>query len=234
MSRIAFLNRWATPLAVLALVGAFAGQAWAQGLGYGQSTPGFDNFQGQFPPGEAPEKAIDDTLFTGDPPNESASKYLNFGAPETIVGLVVTPSTPNTIVRGVRFATANDAPGRDPITFLLEGSNTGTGPTAVFVPIASGQTGLASVTDRYMYGAAQNFVNAVGYNAYRITFPTIRALTPSGENNSMQIGEIELLNAAGVDVTNPGDPVIGVHLVPEPGSMALVTLGALALLRRRR
>ena len=81
----------------------------------------------------------------------------------------------------------------------------------------------------------QNFINALPFTSYRLTFPTLRmGLVTSNENNSMQIAEIELLNATGSDVTAPGDAVVAIHLIPEPGSLTLLAVGSLGLLRRSR
>jgi hypothetical protein len=63
------------------------------------------------------------------------------------------------------------------------------------------------------------FDNTVPYISYRLTFPTLKGAGPGidpATANSMQIGEIELL------------------AVPEPGSLAVLGIGALGLLARRR
>ncbi|MFO1499610.1 MAG: CHRD domain-containing protein [Verrucomicrobiota bacterium] len=73
--------------------------------------------------------------------NDSATKYLNFGkdgnqtAPFAgPVGLTVTPKAGPSIVNGIAFTSANDAPERDPASYKLEGSNDGTN----FVAISEG------------------------------------------------------------------------------------------------
>ncbi|HBF02458.1 MAG TPA: hypothetical protein DDW77_04800, partial [Verrucomicrobiales bacterium] len=51
------------------------------------------------------------------------TKYLNFDITNT--GFTVTPSVGLTVVKGLSLTSANDAPDRDPMTYLLEGSYDG-------------------------------------------------------------------------------------------------------------
>ncbi len=125
------------------------------------------------------------------------TKYLNFDILNT--GLTVTPSTGLTIVSGLTLQSANDAPERDPASFLLEGSNDG----ETFATIAEGEVG--AFADRF---TTQTFLfdNAVPYSTYRLTFPTV---ANGDAANSMQIAEVELLGVSGPqDVTQPGDAII--------------------------
>lgn len=110
--------------------------------------------------------------------------------------------TTGTVVNGLTFTSADDAPERDPVTFVLEGTN---GPSTIgpWNRIVSGATGLT--TERLETTKTFDFKNATAYTSYRLTFPRVRqALTA----NSMQIAEVELLDSAGVDVTSPSDAVI--------------------------
>jgi hypothetical protein len=175
------------------------------------STPGFG--AGQFPPGEAPPNAI----------NNALAKYLNFGnggnsaTAGANTGFYVTPALPS-IVTGLRFTTANDAPGRDPLTFTLEGTS-GDPASAMWTLISSGNTGLQTDPGRntlQSLATAPVFVNTNTYSSYRLLFPTHRAV-----ENSMQIAEVEFLGVA----------------IPEPSTFALAGAGLLGLivaLRRRR
>lgn len=107
-----------------------------------------------------------------------------------------------TVLRGMRFTSANDAPDRDPMTFVLEGT-TGTAAAGPWTQIASGNTGLS--TTRLNTAPDVLFFNQTAYSAYRIIFPTVRNAAGA---NSMQIAEVAFLNGAGNDVTAPGNPVI--------------------------
>jgi hypothetical protein len=167
------------------------------------------------PAAEGAANAIDNTT----------NKYLNFQ--DYGSGFIVTPSRGPSIVRVIRLYTANDAPERDPSSFLLEGSTTGAnGPftviygSTVTLPGNRNATAPAGSPGTPIDPNTQNFVdvgfaNTTAYTAYRVTFPTLR----DGVNaNAMQIGEVELLGT----------------VVPEPATLGLLSLGALGLLRRRR
>jgi hypothetical protein len=125
-------------------------------------------------------------------------------------------------VRGIRLYTANDAPERDPASFLLEGAASATGPFTVIYGsnvTLPGNRNLTPTAGIPINPNTQNFVdvlfnNTTSYNAYRVTFPTLRDGVAA---NSMQIAEVELLGT-----------------IPEPASLSLVAIGAVGLLARRR
>lgn len=100
-------------------------------------------------------------------------------------------------VTQLRFLSANDFPDRDPMTFVLEGSQSSTAGEGPWVTIASGNTGIP--TARHALSPRIPFNNSTRYRTYRLTFPTLRnaALV-----NSMQIGEVEFLDSAGNDMVN--------------------------------
>ncbi|HEY7120114.1 MAG TPA: PEP-CTERM sorting domain-containing protein, partial [Tepidisphaeraceae bacterium] len=138
----------------------------------------------------------------------SNAKYLNFGGAGS--GFQVTPAIGSTIVSSLVLTSANDAPERDPASYQLLGSNDG----STFVQIASGTVPAfpGRLTEQEL-----TFANALPYTQYQVIFPTVADPTT---NNSMQIGEVQL---------------VGVAAVPEPTGVALLALGgALPLLRRRR
>ena len=124
------------------------------------------------PAGEHAGLAIDDNTGT---------KYLNFdGANDNASGLTIT--TGGGVVTGLGLTSANDAPDRDPATFVLSGSNDG----ATFTEIASG--------DVPAFGArferqTVSFDNEADYTTYELIFPT----TTGPSTCCMQIAEIELL-----------------------------------------
>ena len=127
------------------------------------------------------------------------TKYLNFDIVNT--GFTVTPGVGATLVKGITLTAANDAPERDPTTFILEGSLDGTS----FFVIASNS--VAPFPTRFH----KNYIffdNARAYRAYRLIFPTVG--TPN--TCCMQIAEVELLGTVSdlpQDVTQPGDPIVG-------------------------
>lgn len=163
------------------------------------------------PLAEGVDKAIDNTT----------TKYLNFldyGS-----GFVVTPSRGLSTVRGIRLYSANDAPERDPASFLLEGAASPNGPFTVIygsnITLPGGgenrNPGGQPLNPDTQDFAAVLFANSTPYATYRVTFPTLR---DGSAANAMQIGEVELLGT----------------IVPEPTTLGLLSLGALGLLRRRR
>jgi hypothetical protein len=145
--------------------------------------------------------------------NGTTTKWLNWDADAAApfigpVGMRLTPSKGRTIVSGLRFFTANDADGRDPASYVLEGSNDG---GASYTLISSNS--LALPTARNAGGAAidpltQNlqqvlFPNTASFSSYRLSFPNVR--TPAS-NTSMQIGEIEFLGV----VDTSGTPALSI------------------------
>ena len=127
------------------------------------------------------------------------TKYLNFDKLNT--GFTVTPGVGGTVVTGLSLQAANDAPPRDPASYLLEGSLDGNS----FFPISEGE--VPAFAERF----ATNYIffdNSRAYATYRVTFPTV--LDEAGAN-SMQIAEVELLGSVSElpqDVTQPGDAVV--------------------------
>src|SRR6185503_840108 len=130
--------------------------------------------------------------------NYANSKYLNFTAAGVNSGFYVFPAVGSTTINGMRFWAGGDAPERDPLTFELSGT-TSLSTNGPWTVIASGDTKLANVggasaTGRYMPSTNDaTFANGTAYRGYRVRFPTIRG---AGQN-SMQIGEVEFLDALG-------------------------------------
>ena len=130
------------------------------------------------------------------------TKYLNFDKFNT--GFTIALQAGPTVVTGLRLTTAGDAVERDPMTFTIEGT-TGSAVAGPWTLVASGATGLDPITARLTVGPTLTFANSTAYSAYRILFPTIRWPIIA---NSMQIAEVELLDANGLKVTSPGKVMI--------------------------
>ena len=84
------------------------------------------------------------------------------------------------------LTSANDAPDRDPATFVLSGSNDG---GATFTEIASGD--VPAFGERFERQEV-SFANDAAYTTYELIFPT----TAGPSTCCMQIAEIELLGTA--------------------------------------
>jgi hypothetical protein len=114
-----------------------------------------------------------------------------------------------TVAGGLRLTTANDAPERDPTTYMLEGT-TNSPRTGPWTLIASNNTSLPTTR-----GSTVNltFINSTPYTSYRLLFPTVRDAAAA---NGMQIAEVELLGTGGNELTQPGD-LIGATSGTSPG-----------------
>ena len=124
---------------------------------------------GNSPKNESPLLAIDD---------QPATKYLNFDGAGS--GLEI--KVQNTIVNGITITSANDAPERDPKSFVLSGSNDGKS----FVEIASGSIPVSRGRGKLK---TMRFPNGKSFANYRVVFPE---LVGDGKI-PVQIAEFELL-----------------------------------------
>ncbi len=112
-------------------------------------------------------------------------------------GWVVTPGLGASIVTGLRIATGNDAPERDPLAITLEGSNAAdsTQPGASsFTLIYDGPSGLAGQLDRQNWGQTIHFNNTSTYRSYRLLIRQSRG----GQGRGAQYSEVELLGVPAV------------------------------------
>ena len=144
----------------------------------GDTTLGVPN-DDDWPLAEAPQFVID---------NDSGTKYLHFKGEEGITGFWVTPSVGATVVTGLTFTTANDADGRDPISYELSGSNVDFG--GPYTVIAAGDIADFNQATAWPRLTANEtpigFVNSVAYKHYQLIFTAIRG------TDIMQIAEVEL------------------------------------------
>lgn len=186
-------------LALLWMQPAFDDSVWTpatNGVGYDRVPPGGTD------PAE-PVIPLNDVTAPGDPivptssnspgsegvtnaiDNNTATKYLNFD--KLNAGLTVTPSRGATVVTGLRLTSANDAPERDPTSFVLSGSNDGQSFTEIarnVVPAFAGRFTAVSVA----------FNNTMAFTQYRLLFPTVKS---AGSAVAMQIAEVEFLGKTG-------------------------------------
>ena len=134
-----------------------------------------------YAPGSIPAYASDNIV---------ATKYLNFDKINT--SLILQPTFTNRIVRALTLISPEDAPERDPASFVLDGSLDGTNYTRIAsnaVPTFPGRNTIQSLPIN----------NSSTFNFYRLTFPTVA--NPDSAN-SMQIAEIELLPYVELTSTN--------------------------------
>jgi hypothetical protein len=145
----------------------------------------------------------------------NASKWLSFGRSWT--GVIVTPAGGPAVVKSLSFTTGGDAPNRDPVQFLLFGTNdtittvdNGTGLENSWTLIGGGATGLApanqAATARSTTGAPVDVANTTAYASYKVVFPKLRAGDAAANTpttpNSVQVGEMRMFNDVGGGGTN--------------------------------
>lgn len=224
----------------LAIFAALSASCFAQSFVVGDA--GTVQPANNWPAGEAPNFAIDGV----------GQKYLNFGKFNT--GFAITPAGGASTATSMTLWTANDAYGRDPASYELWGSNAeapadfgapgSSLPVSLFEPISVGELMLPGTTDtefRNLGGDAAllaensytvDFTNDKAYSSYLVVFPTIKVET----QNSMQIAEVQLFDAAGAGIFSPNDGIVGGQVVPEPASgllAAFALLGCLCVRKRR-
>ena len=137
-----------------------------------------------WPANETPPMAIDDDV---------NYKYLHFLGETQPTGFQVTPSRGGTVVGEITLTTANDAPERDPISFMLYGSNVSiNGPWTVIAsgPVEdfNGETSWPRFTKNT---TPIRFDNYTLYDHYQLLFTAVRN-RPSA-SICVQIGEVELI-----------------------------------------
>lgn len=165
---------------------------------------GFPAGEGAWPANEAPQYLID---------NNTGTKYLHFNFDTANPsGLVITPVMGATTVRGIRFASANDAAERDPMSYRLEGSNDD-GTTWTLIATGSIPDFADPAWPRLTWTTTPMvFSNETTYLSYRLTFLTVR-----GNGTLFQLAEAELLgtpiNGWPADVTVT--PAVTVIRLPE-------------------
>ncbi len=183
-----------------------------------------------WPAAEFPLHAIDDVI--------AGAKYLCFetsfvdidGNPDPTnggAGFRVTPSGPRVVVKALNFASANDAPERDPVAFRFSGSNESIdGPYELIAEGTIDEFDQATAYPRNTWITTPIPIkNRRAFKHYEVFFTDIRDRAPA---NSMQIGEVELLSdgslagAAGAPVPEDEatDVARDVVLSWTPGEMA--------------
>ena len=171
------------------------------------------------------------------PYNEGASnafdgnpytKYLNFD--KTNAGVTVELNQ-GRVVNSFTITTANDFSGRDPTSYKLYGSNSGSSWTLI-------QQGSLTLSDsRYNTSTPINVNNSAAYVYYFMVFPTTKAGQGCGLNcDSMQIGELTYqynpLNTTtstkqtGGTIANPGTAGATESAPPPPAPSYSATITA--------
>jgi hypothetical protein len=144
-------------------------------------------WQSSYPTNEAPAFVID-----GNP----ATKYLNFGKNNS--GFIVTPALGASILDSFQITTANDSPERDPVIWMVYGTNDAVvsvnnsdGLAENWTLICGGTMALPA--ERLTVGPMYVIANqAEAYTSYKMVFETVKNATAA---NSMQIAEVQFYGA---------------------------------------
>ncbi len=141
-----------------------------------------------YPANEAPGYLTD---------QDPSTKYLNGG--QVFTGFIVTPTYGETVIKSMRFNTANDDANRDPATYELYGTNekiksadNSYGDQEEWTLISKGTLNLPA--ERLTASEFYSFENEVSYTSYRMIFPTLK-----GTGVSMQIGDVQFYEIANPD-----------------------------------
>jgi hypothetical protein len=155
-------------------------------------------WQSRYPAAEFPANCLD-----GDP----NTKYLNFG--EENSGFIVTPLVGPSVLDSFQITTANDSPERDPVVWMVYGTNdaiasvdNSDGRAESWTLICGGTLRLPA--ERLTAGPVYIIANQEEpYTSYKVIFETVK---DAGAANSMQIADIQFFGAV-VPVEPPAEPV---------------------------
>jgi len=139
--------------------------------------------------------------------DDPTTKYLNRDKENS--GFIVTPSLVPTTIDSISLTTANDSPERDPASVTILGSNDGVGWSPIVTDL------ITPLPDERFSKTVFSFeAETPGlFEIYQLIFPTLKN---SNAATSMQIAEVELI----------GD-------IPEPATVGILLIGALAVVRRK-
>ena len=147
--------------------------------------------------------------FGDGPPSNAIDNDMSkkFGANISggIAALVISPAAGRTVVSALRIYTGNDSTGRDPASYMLEGSTDGGSHYTLIssnsISLSDGRnSGLAGGTlpdPLTQFVTEARFINTNGYTTYKLSFPTYK----QAGGTQVQFEELELLGV--VDTSKP-------------------------------
>ena len=137
-----------------------------------------------FPGGENPSLGMD---------ANGSTKYLNFAGSGS--GFIFTANAA-AAAQSFRFITGNDAPERDPSSYILYGTNSAItstnnsqGTAESWTQVSTGVLSLPGA--RNTFSSPVSFANPTAYSSYKMVFPTIT------NSDLMQFSEIEFYDSPG-------------------------------------
>lgn len=169
---------------------------------------------------EAPGSASPDmegilNLIDGD----AGTKYLNFG--ENGSGFIIT--TGASVLQSFTLTTANDAEGRDPVNYVLWGTNDpiastdhSSGQAENWTYISQGLLGLPAA--RQTASSPYNLTNTTSFTSYRMIFPAVK----NPFENSMQIAGAQFYtepDATGTTLVSASASALAIDMPASAGSL---------------
>jgi hypothetical protein len=175
---------------------------------------GTTNPGNNWPSNEGPDKAVD---------NNTGSKFLHFR--NNNAGVILRPTNSSVVFNRLALFTANDAPERDPASYVIYGSAEALGGSSgtniqlsSLTKIAEGTVTMLS--NRNAGPTMIQFANSTAYTSYVVVFPTVR--TPASTTLT-QISEIQLQQGANPPGVVPMSDARGGQLVA--ASFSFGTIG---------
>ncbi|MEN6307815.1 MAG: PEP-CTERM sorting domain-containing protein [Anaerohalosphaeraceae bacterium] len=155
-----------------------------------------------YPGGEAPGKVLD---------ADSGTKYLNFAGKNS--GFIVTPSSAGAVQSFV-ITTANDAAGRDPVSWVLYGTNdtitsadNSMGLSENWTQIDAGTVALPDT--RQTAGPVVSVNNTTAFSSYKMMYTTLK-----DNNTIMQVADVSFYESAdgsGSSFLSLSDSILAIH-----------------------
>ncbi|HML74721.1 MAG TPA: PEP-CTERM sorting domain-containing protein [Anaerohalosphaeraceae bacterium] len=155
-----------------------------------------------YPGGEAPSMVLD---------ANSGTKYLNFAGKNS--GFIVTPGAAGA-VKSFVITTANDAAGRDPVSWVLYGTNDAISSADNSMGVSENWTqidaGTVALPDaRQTAGPVVAVNNTTVYSSYKMMYTTLK-----DNNTIMQVADVsfyESADATGSSFLSLSDSILAVH-----------------------
>ena len=163
---------------------------WVNNGNFTIGSPGnFGTVGNNWPAAEGPEKAVDGNAGV----SGNTSKFLLFQ--NTNAGLILKPTNSSVVFNRMALYTGNDAPERDPTSYIIYGSNSAlSGSAGTNIPISSltkiTEGTLTMLSARSAGPNVVQFANSTAYTSYVVVFPTVRSTV---NNNCTQVSEVQLL-----------------------------------------
>lgn len=156
------------------------------------ATSGDGSGPGTYIANEGPSMTLDRNFNTKYTSDGSCNYFMSNLSCGINTGVYFTPIRGPSLLRSLRFYTANDYPARDPVTVTVEGSNQTSSPALTsgssWTLIYNGSSGLNVDPGRQAYGITEYFSNSDWYRSYRLLITSKR-----GTDAYVQYSEVDFI-----------------------------------------